>query len=372
MNVNLRTCAFALLLLVAVVISSCLIVYTNEPAPVLEEPVQDIQRDELHTDRTETLVTPPAGNNKEELFLPSQGDVSSQPSAPSVDEPVRNPLGSVEEPAVLQITVTDEDGYGISGAEVLADGAVGRTNLSGVYELATHAETLVLQVKADGFVSFYEEITLADYDGKLSITLEKADAIRKLLNGAELHPYVFANPVLTETVDAVLAEIFVPGMDTYDKVKACYDWLIDHTVYKTPSHEGSGHWDCAYQVFRDGKGTCNCYSAAFAAMMRRVGLECYVVEGVTSANRGGMTGHVWTVIILDGQTYIFDPQVEDAITDRTSSKEVEYVRFCLTEPNSKYVYNGKSKSRQMDAFDEFLAQNGMFLVQDFVATPMLP
>lgn len=368
---NSRNAALALLVLVAVVISSCLIVYSYPSETLPEAPVQDTERNELNNDNSQS--TSGAGKPA----LPDTEDTGAEESAPSqdapsVDEPVRNPLGDAQEEPALQVVVQDEDGYPISGATVLADGVSGVTDNGGAYLLATRAETLVLQVKADGFVSYYDEISPADLDGKLVITLEKADAIRKLINSATLRPYVFANPVLTETVDSVLAEILTPGMDTYDKVKACYDWVIKNTVYKNPGHEGEGHWDCAYQVFRDGKGTCNCYSAAFAAMMRRIGLECYVVSGVTSANSGGMTGHVWTVIVLNGETYVFDPQVEDAITDRTSSKVIEYVRFCLSEPHFKYVYTGRSQSRQMEKFDEFLAENGMFLVQDFVGSPMLP
>ena len=365
-DVNSRNSALALLLLVAVVISSYLIVYSYEPSPVLELPVQDDEQIELNND-SQTDSAPV----QDQESLPTEEESSVE--EPSVDEPVRNPLeNEEEEEPALQVVVTDEDGYAISGATVLADSVSGVTDGKGVYALVTDRETVTLQVKADGFVSFYEEIVIADCDGRLEITLEKADALRQLINKATLRPYVFADPVLTETVDAVLAEILTPGMDTYDKVKACYDWIIKHTVYKNPGHEGSGHWDCAYQVFRDGKGTCNCYSAAFAAMMRRIGLECYVLSGVTSANSGGMTGHVWTVIIIDGESYVFDPQVEDAIADRTSSKEIQYVRFCLSEPHVKYVYTGKKKATQMEIFKEFLAENGMFLVQDFVASPLLP
>ena len=362
-DVNWRNSALALLLLVAVVISSCLIVYSYEPDVPVELPVQDDEQTELNNNGQDKPVPP-----QEESTVPPQ----EESDTPSVDEPVRNPMGGVEEAPTLQITVQDGDGYAIVGATVLADAFSGVTDGKGACRVPADAETVILHITAEGFVSYYEEIVPEELDGELVVTLEKADAIRKLLNSAELHPYVFANPVLTETVDAVLAEIFTPGMDTYDKVKACYDWLIKHTVYKNPGHEGSGYWDCAYQVFRDGKGTCNCYSAAFAAMMRRIGLNCYVGKGLTSANSGGMTGHEWAFIEIDGETYVFDPQVEDAIANRTSSKEIQYVRFCLLEPHFKYVYTGRKKAVQMENFDAFLKENGMFLVQDFVGSPMLP
>lgn len=367
-DVNSKNSALALLLLIAVVICSCLVIYSYEPDVSAELPAVDDEQTELNNDlKTDKTDKTESALPETESSLPNQ-----ETETPSVDEPVRNPMGNTQETPVLQVVVKDQDGYAISGATVLAGEISGVTDSRGVYDLAVEEEAVTLWVKADGFVSYYEEIAIADLDGKLEIMLEKADAVRKLLNSVKLRPYAFANPVLTETVDSVLAEILTPGMDTYDKVKACYDWLIKHTVYKNPGHEGSGYWDCAYQVFRDGKGTCNCYSAAFAAMMRRIGLNCYVGKGVTSANSGGMTGHEWAFIEIDGKTYVFDPQVEDAIADRTSSKEIQYVRFCLSEPHFKYVYTGRKQSRQMELFDEFLAENGMFLVQDFVGSPMLP
>ena len=70
--------------------------------------------------------------------------------------------------------------------------------------------------------------------------------------------------------------------------------------------------------------------------------------------------HVLTIMVLNGKTYVFDPQVEDAIAGRTSSKEIQYVRFGLAEPNGKYKYNGRSRARQMEKFDRFLAENGYF------------
>ena len=359
-----KNLALALLLLMAVVIGSCLVVYSYEPESSPELPVQEGEQNELNN-RVESVK--PA-LPKEEYSVPSE-----ESSVPSVDEPIRNPLGdNREETPVLTVTVTDEDGYAIVGASVSVGELDGVTDSEGICSLAVVGESVTVWVKADGFVSYYEEFLAEELDGEMEIVLETADAIRKLLNSAKLRPYVFADPTLTESVDAILAEILTPGMDTYDKVKACYDWMVKNVSYKVPFHAGSGYWDCAYQVFRDKIGTCNCYSAAFAAMMRRIGLECYVLSGVTSASAGGMTGHIWTVIEIDGATYIFDPQVEDAIANRTSSKEIQYIRFGLPVPHFKYVCTGRSQERQMELFREFLDENGMFLVQGFVASPMLP
>ena len=276
------------------------------------------------------------------------------------DLPQEPPMDPVPSYYTLRLVITDMEGNPIPEAYVTAGEICGTADEEGVFTFHTMEKNFRLYVTADGFVSFCEYVELMRSETTAAISMEKASALRELLNDAVLRPYTFHNDDLNKTIDGLFATLFTPEMDTYDKVKACYDWLVLNVVYKRPGHEGSGHWDCAVQVFRDHKGTCDCYSSAFAAMMRRLGLESYVVEGITSANAGGMTGHVWTIMVLDGKTYIFDPQVEDAIANRTSDKEIYYVRFGLAEPNGKYKYNGRSRARQMEKFDRFLAENGYF------------
>lgn len=305
-----------------------------------------------------------------EVSVP-EAEESSEPEAevstpsesqPEEEDPVRDPMGTVtEEKFHVSVTVTDEEGFPIEGAIVSIDDVpVGRTNANGFFYAETENEDFILHIVSEVYVSYYEELNHYEIGSEVEISLKKADMIRRLLNSAELRPYVAYDEDLDSTVRALLDSLIEPGMDTYDKVKACYDWLIANTEYKRPHHNGSGHWPCAFQTIDEGIGTCNCYSAAFAAMMRYIGLECYVVEGTTSASGGGMTGHVWTVIRLDGEFYIFDPQVEDAMADRTSSKEVTYVRFCLPEPNRKYVYSVRSQKRYIEKFDAYLLENGYF------------
>ena len=309
----------------------------------------------------------PEPESEEDSSLSQSTPPAPQP-APTPDDlpqeepdlPQEPPMDPVPSYYTLRLVITDMEGNPIPEACVTAGAICGMSDEEGVFTFHTMEKSFRLYVTADGFVAFCEDVELLELETTADISMEKSSALRELLNDAELRPYSFNNDDLNKTIDGLFATLFTPEMDTYDKVKACYDWLILNVVYKRPGHEGDGHWDCAVQVFRDHKGTCDCYSSAFAAMMRRLGLESYVVEGITSANRGGMTGHVWTIMVLNGKTYVFDPQVEDAIAGRTSSKEIQYVRFGLAEPNGKYKYNGRSRARQMEKFDRFLAENGYF------------
>ena len=291
---------------------------------------------------------------------PEEESVLEESEESTEDDPIRNPLGKEEETVYkLTVIVKDIEGFTIEGAEVYIDETVGETDEMGNYYIELDSPSFVLNVKSGAFVSYYEEVTLYDKNSVIEISLARADKIRKLLNSATLRPYVSGHAELDAAVNALFDELFEPGMDTYDKVKACYDWVIEHTEYKRPYHEQSGYWQCAYQLIRDGIGTCNCYSNAFAVMMRYIGLECYVVEGTTTANAGGYTGHEWTTVKIGDDFYVFDPQVEDAIAGRNGGK-VNYVRFCLPEPHSKYRYSVCSREFFINKFNAYLEENGYF------------
>ena len=61
-------------------------------------------------------------------------------------------------------------------------------------------------------------------------TVSDAEAI---LNAAKLSPMKTNDAALDAEVERILNQITTSGMSTYEKVKACYDYLIDNTVYQT-------------------------------------------------------------------------------------------------------------------------------------------
>ena len=65
-----------------------------------------------------------------------------------------------------------------------------------------------------------------------------------------------------------------------------------------------------------------------------IGLDSAYVSGSTHASGGGYTGHNWVEVYIGGQTYVFDPQVEDNISGGGT-----YQRFCKTyaQVPGKYV-----------------------------------
>ena len=164
-----------------------------------------------------------------------------------------------------------------------------------------------------------------------------ADA-KILLNSAKLTPTSTGFEPCDKIVQETLAKITNDKMTTYDKVKACYDWLIENcsygsnnewTKYATMKNfrKYSGAID-ALGMLKQRVGVCDDYSAAFAALTRAIGLNCYLISGGTARADGkGMTGHIWTVIKINGTEYVFDPQIDDNIA---KGGTIGYYRFCKT------------------------------------------
>ena len=150
--------------------------------------------------------------------------------------------------------------------------------------------------------------------------------IAELLNASPLHPMKTNCKALDELVDKIFAEILPGASSTYEKVRACYDYLVDTCSYGggymflDPALLGGRvyktNYDVmliynAYEILSKNVGVCDNYNAAFVVMCRRIGLDAYVVGGTVSAKAGGRLGHAWAEILLGGEIYTFDPQVQD-------------------------------------------------------------
>lgn len=162
--------------------------------------------------------------------------------------------------------------------------------------------------------------------------------VKGILNAAPLNPTSTGFAHVDQKIKEVFNQIGIYNMsDTYSKVKAIYDYLIYNTSYGSASYPSAGYGDLtegskgyiawgAMRCLDIHVARCNQYTAAFIAMVRMIGLDAGYIDGMTSASGGGMVGHVWAEVYIGGQTYVFDPQVEDNMTSGT----IRYARFCKT------------------------------------------
>ena len=169
--------------------------------------------------------------------------------------------------------------------------------------------------------------------------VEESD-VKKLLNGAVLHPQKTQFGIINSIVDQFMRENFTSGMDTYTRAKVAYDYFINNMTYATATQldtsmftkaEAAVIWQCyperyVVPIMLDHKGVCNHYSCAYAAILRGIGLDAAVVSGKTKSSAGGYSSHVWVTVNINGVDYLFDPQVDQRIAQRNGNK-IQYNRF---------------------------------------------
>jgi len=171
-------------------------------------------------------------------------------------------------------------------------------------------------------------------------------SVEKLINTEKLTPVKTNYKKLDDLVTKTFKSIHTTNMTTYQKVKACYDFLVNKMSYQlmygktSPSVNYVSGQDSlvvrnAYSALSTKKGVCDDYSAAFVVMCRRLGLDAYMAGGTVSMAGGGRGGHAWTYIYLNGEKYVFDPQVQ------SNNKGYPYYYFGKTyaQMGSTYEYN---------------------------------
>jgi len=116
------------------------------------------------------------------------------------------------------------------------------------------------------------------------------------------------------TCMAIIAGVTTPDMTNEQKLRACYDWVMDYTSYKRTYETPEGDWTANYamDVYTTGKGNCYRYAAAFAYLAKALGYEAKIDTGRIQAARGGTTPHGWCEVKVGDTWYLFDPDMEDA------------------------------------------------------------
>ncbi len=169
---------------------------------------------------------------------------------------------------------------------------------------------------ADGALHPYEgEAVFARINGKL--------AANQTINGCRFDQngfYTCGDAALDALVKETIAACTTDEMTQTEKLRACFDYVrefkylgrnaaYDNTV-KTFS-------DAALLAFGEkilstGKGDCYNFTAAFCLLARQLGFSATTVVGECAYywNWNGIA-HAWVEITLDGQTWVFDPQVEN-------------------------------------------------------------
>ena len=195
-------------------------------------------------------------------------------------------------------------------------------------------------------------------------TVPSGGGAEAVLNAATLRPRTTGADALDKAVDDILTGILTDGMTTYEKVRACYDYLIGHVTDGSGTlrisgrgpYQNSGDYTLvlrAQDVLEKGVGTSEDYAAAFLVLTRRIGLSCYVVDGEASRSGGGWTGHSWNIITVGGTDYVFDVHADDAAS---SGANTAHYRFCRTFDQVSQSYRDYDAESAKSGFGNFTKQ----------------
>lgn len=161
--------------------------------------------------------------------------------------------------------------------------------------------------------------------------------MRLLVNTQTLHPQKTGWAELDNLLERMLQNA---SGTTYNKLWYMYDWLVKMVTYswegyyntsasvasynsvkgynylRNMTHDGltktipDDMANRTYHILTEKKGVCYDYAIAFAVIARYIGIESYVHTGrFTFENTSlGSGHHGWSVLVLGGQNFIFDPQ----------------------------------------------------------------
>lgn len=238
----------------------------------------------------------------EEKVLEAEGEDTEEDAASkdlySEDERQASEGATVSEGPISDVEATDE--------EKTADGAIVDKGL------AAEEEAL-------------DETNTADGD---------EEAIRELVNSLSLCPKTSGYAKLDRKIEEIMPGIIGESADTYDKVKACYSYLIENCRY-SPTTKYSYEED-AYILLDTFQGSCTYYVAALHYMLQYLGVENTIINGYRYPVPNEQASfHRWIEIKMNGTSYILDPQWEDSLYGRRYDK---YTRFFVTHEQMKGNY----------------------------------
>lgn len=176
-----------------------------------------------------------------------------------------------------------------------------------------------------------------------STTTKYVYDIKQVINNAPLNPMRTNDADLDKIIDDIFAQIITDDMTTYEKTRALFNYLVQTNEYgyllaiKTQTSYVS-LYDVdvvtrAKTIFKYKTGTCIDFAAAFMCLTRRIGLNCYMVQGRITDLNGKTYHHGWNTIRVDGIDYTFDSQADFRVRQRDEKGETKFVNFGTYYPN---------------------------------------
>lgn len=108
----------------------------------------------------------------------------------------------------------------------------------------------------------------------------------------------------------------------YEKLKFFYDWIIEHTEYKSNLYSQDMR-----SVFLQNSSVCAGYSRAFQYLCQKANMDCTYVSGYTKNNEN----HAWNLVKLSDQYYWVDVTWGDPVYAGEKDNETNYNFFLVDD-----------------------------------------
>ena len=181
-----------------------------------------------------------------------------------------------------------------------------------------------------------------------SVSFFDPETVRSTLNGVSLSAKTTVDSALNTLVSKWISSNIKSSMDSYTKVKTAYDYLLtmsvgeaDTSVVNTTGMTMDQLMDLYFSgpeynarlMLAGKKGTEEHFAAGLAALLRGMGFDAEVAEGIVYQD-GSFSSAVsssWVVVTIGREEYIFD-----AASDAKAGGG--YAHFCRTsgELDSRY------------------------------------
>ena len=98
------------------------------------------------------------------------------------------------------------------------------------------------------------------------------------------------------------------SMSEYDREKLLHDRVAEKVVYDS----SAAHVHSAYGALVQGKAVCEGYAKAFQVVLRRAGIQSFLITGSSvNPSTGTSEGHAWNAVRIDGKYYHVDVTWDD-------------------------------------------------------------
>lgn len=149
--------------------------------------------------------------------------------------------------------------------------------------------------------------------------------------------YTTGDAELDEMLNSVVNELVDESMTRDEQLRVLYDYVVKNYTYlaRPLVSKGAKGWEPEYAKFflKNGKGNCFSYAAAYCLLCQELGLPAYTVVGTS-----GGSAHGWVEIFLDGNTYMFDPELQWYYNNKTSKNFNLFKMLPARVPSGVYRY----------------------------------